>query len=275
MTTIPQISRITIGADPECFIVVRDNHNGDTPYPIVGMLGGTKDNPLVIADGYAVVEDNVMAEFNIPPTNSVEEFIKSNKFMLSIIIQMVRGYNPLFELDFSPALRFEEHFLQSEQAKEFGCLPDFSAYTNLKKQPSAEEAGTLRTAGGHIHIGWEGPKDFKVQQAVCRAFDLMVVLPFMLIEPDNERRELYGAPGSMRPKSYGVECRSLSCFWLSSDYLMGWVFEKTLKAVEAYNTIPELSDPKSKLCMKVRELIKRKDVDKIKDFISKFELATT
>ena len=85
MTNIPQISRITIGADPECFIVVRDKHNGDTPYPIVGMLGGTKDNPLVIADGYAVVEDNVMAEFNIPASNIC--------LILYLLIHLAHSFN--------------------------------------------------------------------------------------------------------------------------------------------------------------------------------------
>jgi hypothetical protein len=261
-----KISSITIGADPECFIF-----NGDTPYPIVGMLDGSKDHPLIVKEGSAMVEDNVMAEYNIPPCSTAEQFIAENRFMLDEILKTVKHYGD-FKLVFTPAVNFDPVFLQTAQASEFGCEPDYSAYTNTKKQPSAGEAGTLRTAGGHIHIGWEGDKSEATQKAVVRAFDMVVVLPFMLIEPENDRRRLYGAPGSMRPKKYGVECRQLSCYWLNSDELMAWVFNKTLEAVEFFNNNTEIRNPESALCKEVYSLIMNKDLNAIKAFCKKHAL---
>jgi len=265
-----RISGITIGADPECFLVKVLEDGTREPYPVVGLIGGSKDHPLEIEKGFSLVEDNVMPEFNIPPCTSADEFVNANCKMLEEIIKVVSYIEPGLQLDFSPSLRFNPKYLQTAQAMEFGCMPDFSAYTNRKKQPTADSAGNLRTAGGHIHIGWEnGDKEFKTQQAVARAFDFIVLMPFMLIEPENERRALYGAPGSMRPKPYGVECRQLSCFWLSSKELMAWVYNQTLKAIELYNEGGEILDPKSPLCTKVRQLIKDKNLSKVEKFLKK------
>jgi hypothetical protein len=47
-----------------------------------------------------------------------------------------------------------------------------------------------------------------------------------------KRRSLYGAAGCFRPKSYGVEYRTLSNSWLASKELMEWVFATTKKSIE-------------------------------------------
>jgi len=43
----------------------------------------------------------------------------------------------------------------------------------------------------------------------------------------------------MRYKPYGVEYRSLSNFWLSSDDLMSWVYDTTLWATSNLGMLPE------------------------------------
>ena len=54
-----------VGTDPELFLKNKDN----TPYSAVGAIGGSKNKPRYIGEiGYQ--EDNVMVEFNTPPTDS-------------------------------------------------------------------------------------------------------------------------------------------------------------------------------------------------------------
>ncbi|MDP6584704.1 MAG: hypothetical protein QF535_08590, partial [Anaerolineales bacterium] len=70
----------SIGADPEVFLA--DTRTGGV-FPVCGLIAGTKEKPLALPDrkkyqgsqtGYFMQEDNVMAEFNIPPVTNAEEF---------------------------------------------------------------------------------------------------------------------------------------------------------------------------------------------------------
>jgi hypothetical protein len=249
-----KFANLMVGADPE-FFVQKDGK----PYPIVGLLGGDKYQAVDRWDigifcGY--LEDNVMAEFTITPCESAEQFVEMNTQMIDVIMEKLGSeYKPLI----TPAVRFEEKYLKSQQAQHFGCMPDHSAYSLQIQQVNAKDAGTLRTAGGHIHIGWDGAdENLETAATVARAFDLLVTMPFLLIEPDNERRQLYGKAGSFRVKSYGVECRQLSCHWLSSPELMAWVYNQTIKAVEFVKENEEIRDPNSELCQRVRQIIDNK-----------------
>ena len=48
--------------------------------PVCGLLGGTKDDPKEIGNYCQVQEDNVMAEFNIPPVNHVEDWMAATQY---------------------------------------------------------------------------------------------------------------------------------------------------------------------------------------------------
>ena len=257
-----------IGADPEFFV----QKNG-RPFPIVGLLGGDKYESVERWDigplcGY--LEDNVMAEFTITPSRSATEFVDMNTKMMDVIMKELGDeFQPLIV----PAVRFPEEHLQSEQAKVFGCMPDHNAYTLDIQKVSADKAGNLRTAGGHIHIGYaEAEGNLEEAATIARAFDLFVVLPMMLIEPDNERRQLYGKAGSFRLKDYGVECRQLSCFWLSSPQLMEFVYEQTVKAVRFVEENEKIRDPKSDLSQKIRSIIDDKLMGDIIPILQEFGL---
>jgi len=88
---------IKIGADPELFIKDRDNKI----VPAFLLVDGTKDNPTPISDdGHAIQYDNVMMEYNIPPSSTVEEFIKHNRFVLNYIKDTIcesKGYSLAIE----------------------------------------------------------------------------------------------------------------------------------------------------------------------------------
>ena len=65
--------KITLGCDPELF--VKSLETGEI-VSAEGKIGGTKREPRAISDsGHSVQEDNVMVEFNIPPSKSSQEFV--------------------------------------------------------------------------------------------------------------------------------------------------------------------------------------------------------
>ncbi|GAF96989.1 unnamed protein product, partial [marine sediment metagenome] len=114
--------------------------------------------------------------------------------------------------------------LDCDEARRFACDPDFDPYDisiNVMA-PDASE-GTLRSCGGHIHLGNEKVgDDFDMQLEVVKTMDIFLGMPSLLLDKDptsQRRRELYGKAGAHRPKPYGVEYRALGNFWLSHPKL--------------------------------------------------------
>jgi len=95
--------------------------------------------------------------------------------------------------------------------------------------PAAADA-TLRSAGGHVHVGTtEDPIE------VIRAMDLFLGVPSTTMDCTPQalaRRQLYGKAGCHRIKDYGCEYRTLSNFWIFSPKMIQWVYEQTAKAID-------------------------------------------
>lgn len=224
---------LLIGHDAEVFV---SEHNEITS--AIGKLSGaSKENPLAVPFG-AVQEDNVLAELNIHPASSAEEFIHNTQEVL----RSLGGMLPEHELVFQSSHVYERQVLRSlgEAAMEFGCEPDFNVWTG-SENTIASPYTTLRTAGGHIHFGFDNPTD-DTRHDVIKAADYLMGLPSLMKDDDGRRRELYGKAGAFRPKSYGVEYRTLSNFWMATPELMRWVYEQ---AVLTFNSISKLSDMES------------------------------
>ena len=85
MTTLINTKNITIGADPEFFIVTE---NGEA-FPSTNVLKGNKDNPDDRGGGYASLCDNVLAEGNIPPANSEAEYVEHMTTLKSMINEVL------------------------------------------------------------------------------------------------------------------------------------------------------------------------------------------
>lgn len=222
------IKNISIGADPELFL----EKEGEI-ISAEGLIGGTKYEPLAISDkGHFIQEDNVMAEFNIPPCKTAEELVYNIEFVkdyLEVLANM-KGAT----LNYSASATLDRKYLKTPQAKEFGCMPDYNVYSK-RTQSVTNKRTDFRTCGGHIHIGFDDP-DQETSENVVLAMDAVLGLKSIFIDTDDKRREMYGKAGSFRFKTFGVEYRTLSNFWIASEELIKWAFDNTIKAIELVNS---------------------------------------
>ena len=231
------------GADPELFIYdpvttrFVSSHN---------LVMGTKTDPFLVKDGATQV-DGVSAEFNITPSETVEEFSGRIESVKSSMLKMVRdrsGSNS-YTLRAVPVAYFEPDYFATlpEEARALGCQPDFNAYTNQQNMPPTTTE-PFRTGSGHIHVGdydYKGNFSYDVRSRV-KQLDYTIFPVSLLWDKDQKRRELYGKPGAFRYKPYGFEYRVLSNKWVGSVELQKWVFEATKRAMELLDEGEHLFD---------------------------------
>ena len=64
----------TFGSDPELFIF---NSKTKKVISAIDKIPGYKDDPYTegLPEGFGLQTDNILAEFNIPPVNNVDDFI--------------------------------------------------------------------------------------------------------------------------------------------------------------------------------------------------------
>lgn len=223
--------KILIGCDPELFVT---NARG-TPKSAFGLVPGTKKEPFKVKKG-AIQVDGMALEFNIDPAKNEEEFVVNIR---TVMQQLREKTDPKYKFKIAPSVTFTQKHLddQPDEAKELGCEPDFSAYT-MKENPKPNANTTLRTASGHIHIGLEKNGDItsdahRIKYAtLVKHLDLFLGLRSLEWDKDKKRRQLYGNPGALRFKPYGVEYRVLSNMWLDSEKLVRFVYKQTVRCIE-------------------------------------------
>ena len=214
--------KFKIGCDPELFIKKYGSYKS-----AVGLIGGSKDCPLPIdKDGSAILEDNVAVEFNTKPAQDKEEFRSAIHKVLNHLRSTLTGY----EFSTESAVSFPKEELDTPQAQEFGCMPDFDAWRKCENDKPKADDPNLRSCGGHIHVGSTIAKKKPIE--VIRAMDLFLGVPSIKLDNGTLRRNLYGKAGCFRFKSYGVEYRTLSNFWIFNDNLIDWAYEGTQRALE-------------------------------------------
>lgn len=229
---------LAVGSDTEVFF--RSKVTGK-PMPCIGLIGGTKQNPREILEGkgFAVQEDNVMAEFNIPPASSAVSFSADVSRVLTYL-KKVADHNDA-ELLINSSVHFDPKELEHPQAQHIGCEPDFCVWDrtiNEFDQTKKELLKTLRSSGGHVHVSYsengKKNKDLSMEgkEFLVMSMDVFLGLPSVWLDDDKERHLLYGKAGAFRPKDYGIEYRVLSNFWVKNDALRQFVFNQTKKAVE-------------------------------------------
>ena len=206
----------SVGADVEWLLYDMEK---EEPVVACGLVGGTKEKPLSLGDGYFVQEDNVMVEWNIPP--AVDRWQDFNRYCEEAIFR-VKGHvqkelGPKYTIMPFPEYEFEEELLQTPQARTFGCEPDNDAYLGGQQRPDGAVGvlGNTRSCGGHIHVGG----DFKCPDFVAALFVELAMVVFARSIPANitKRSKWYGQPGIFRSKPYGIEYRSPDAMWSRSQ----------------------------------------------------------
>ena len=226
-----------IGADPEVFV-----SRGPNIVHCIGLLGGTKESPVPVMGG-ALQEDNVLFEFNVDPSADANEFLSNIRMVLDQGANVLR----MHMLKLTPGVSshvYNPEVMASfpEKAFEFGCTPDYNAYGGVVNPSPSAVNECLRTAGGHVHIGFGHLSDVtkEQQERVGMMCDYLLGLPSLLEDNDELRRELYGKPGAIRYKSYGVEYRTLSNYWIWDDATVTLIHERAQRAYDMRHRLEEL-----------------------------------
>lgn len=110
------------------------------------------------------------------------------------------------------------------------CSPDFNVYTMMPNE-APDARGSLRSAGGHLSIGYDEP-NFEMNIKIVQAMDLFLGIPSIVLDTDKERKKLYGKAGAFRETDFGIEYRVLSNFWIKTQETVDWAVEQALKAVK-------------------------------------------
>lgn len=254
------MARITIGADPEFFLETKSK---STLIPSQGRVPGTKDNPAVI-DGtdFKVLRDNVAAEYNIPPATNKYDFLSSIETGMGLVLASI-PYDKRKNIQISKkssGLINHKH-LNNTEALNFGCEPDFNAWTiseNVIDRDSIDER--FRCVGGHVHVGYLEKYPNINPLILVRCMDLFLGVPSVILDPDKERRKLYGKAGAYRPTKYGIEYRTLSNFWIHEPRFINFVWDNTITAI-SFAVSNDNIDPDSEFGYNIQEAINTSNKD--------------
>lgn len=238
MAALNAVPGFKFGCDPELFII----NDKEEYVSAAGLIPGTKAEPFPVKCG-AVQVDGMAAEFNIDPAVDFNQFNHNIATVLSELKKMLPAGHRLVA---EPAVEFSKEVFEEAppEAKELGCTPDFNAWTG-EVNPPPEPSGLtahgcsprLRTASGHLHIGWTEDEDASNVEHIQNCNDLVKQLDWYLgawsLERDQDarRRLLYGKAGACRYKPYGVEYRVLSNFWVLSGARRLDVWNRMQKAI--------------------------------------------
>lgn len=260
------LSNITIGADPELFII---NERTRKVVSAVELIPGEKGDPWRSEDmpeGFGIETDNILAEFNIPPVKTREAFVNSIQYMQNYIDRFVKNINPELGIKCVASRIVPSSELTSKQAQQFGCEIDYNVYTQ-SANPKPEGTNTnLRSAGFHLHCGYDKP-NIDTSLMLIRYFDAYIGVPSILRDKDTKRRSLYGKAGSFRLCDYGFEYRTLSSAMMSSTTKLNFIWRQIQNALDAYNDGTPLPDPND-----VQEAINSSNIDIARKLISTYNL---
>ena len=222
----------TLGSDPEFFFV---DSAGD-------VVPSHKVIPRSSSD---VVPDGFQGELN-PSSDTCRQRAASYIFQaLSNAYDYAHMKGLDVCLDVGKVVKDEVFANTPLSIRRFGCNPTVSAYPEKIRKPTGVRT-KFRSAGGHIHIGYNKYM-IKDEDELAKVMDIVAGNTAVLIDRDEDniqRRKIYGRAGEYRSKSYGIEYRTLSNFWLKHPVL--WSFAsaqvRNALAITAKGKAKELLD---------------------------------
>lgn len=229
-----------LGTDPEFFvadaatgkILASDKFFPDKHKPLLVTPESATNSSKLFFDG-------IQAEINVPK-NTCREVISGH--IRSSLIKASTVIGDKNKIVVKPSVRVQKSVIAAAdpEARIFGCMPDFNAYTRGTNTPNIDASThPYRYAGGHIHVGISTPyiKEGDPEHTLAKTeeghlkaikfFDYMSgpILVLMDKSPESRRRRsLYGTAGCFRPTPYGIEYRTPSCWWLKSPSGMSLAF---------------------------------------------------
>lgn len=265
-----KINNYKVGSDPEVFL--KNKTTGDI-ISAIPFIPGDKHDPYQIPglpEGHMIQTDNIMVEYCLPPTSDPIELRKAFLRCISYTNSIVPTE---LEVVVKASSRVNTSELQDEKSQVFGCDPDYNAWTDEVNQSPSNKTN-LRTCGGHIHIGYDNP-EIETSLSLIKALDIFIGVPSILLDKDKDRKKMYGKAGAYRFKSYGVEYRGLSNYWLDDEELTTLIFNGIKMAVNMINGnesyLTRMSD---ELQMKIQLCINTGDEKLAMELVSSLNLAS-
>ena len=264
-------NNFTIAADPEMFCT-RDG--GHVAVQTTGITG-TKEKPQLLPQGGNVQRDNVAVEFAVLPAFSMTEFVQN---IGDTLMDCVAALPDDVDIDIIPSANFPESELTHPECREFGCSPDYNAWTMKRNEPPRDAAeGTFRSCGGHIHIGFISASsnvflnDEEGKAMTIRVMDVFLGLVATILDDSEQavaRRTLYGKAGCYRSTDYGIEYRTLSNFWIKSPALVELMYslaKDALKIMRDNRGFEVIADLGAKI---IQDTITNGDVNMATDMVN-------
>lgn len=239
-------TNLTFGADPEVFLVGKDNKVLSPAYleMFYGLVPVKDDykHPIYIdKENYSWMMDGVAFELTLkkPFQNPVEMYSVisesleelnnfANKLNLFLYTKPVVDIEPKTYLEHLMNEKMHQGFI-------FGCDPDKDAFLGEKYVCDELDVKThlFRYGGGHFHCGSADEKERElIREYIIPFIQLMAVNIGNLVisnskypELEKLRAKYYGMPGRYRLQPHGSEYRSPSNYWITKLDLIKDMFE--------------------------------------------------
>lgn len=201
---------ITLGSDPEFFYLNK---------------GRVVPSKFVVGNAKYVSEDGFQAELH-PATNTCRQVAGNNIYLALAEAKKLAVNGAEVALSVGVDVDTETFKLLPPNERRFGCSPTVNLYENKKRITGVREK--FRSGAGHIHLGSSRLKSLYESNPVkvIALLDIVCGALCVLIDRDPAnitRRKHYGRAGEHRVKSYGLEYRVPSNFWLRSYTLWSMV----------------------------------------------------